>query len=401
MLADCELYLNSSLTEATKATKNDTLQPSYCKDVANYILGNENHTLASFSFSGDSANKIMLTDTYKDNGNELLYSIDGGTTWINAGMVNEYQLSNDEISKITADNDILVKLQGSSNYYTIDIKTSTAPKGLFSNDNENKIFGTTDTMEWSTDKITWKSFNNTLFTGDKTVYVRTKANGTTLPSDSVSFNFTADSSSGERTYITIDRITVDKYSSAHQNDKAENTIDGNINTIWHSEYANSTSTDSERYISYKFSKPIYLSAVDYTPRQSGQNGIFTTCEIYTSLNGTDWKLATTATGLANNASTKSIDLDTPVYANYVKVVGKEAIGNFGSASMIEFFENTTIGKNSADLNNDGENNSIDVATLLKYVSEMTNVTIDESKTDINGDGKTDIADVIALAKYIE
>ncbi len=401
LLADCELYLNSSLTEATKATKNDTLQPSYCKDVANYILGNENHTLASFSFSGDSANKIMLTDTYKDNGNELLYSIDGGTTWINAGMVNEYQLSNDEISKITADNDILVKLQGSSNYYTIDIKTSTAPKSLFSNDNENKIFGTTDTMEWSTDKITWESFNNTLFTGDKTVYVRTKANGTTLPSDSVLFNFTADSSSGERTYITIDRITVDKYSSAHQNDKAENTIDGNINTIWHSEYSNSTSTDSERYISYKFNKPIYLSAVDYTPRQSGQNGIFTTCEIYTSLNGTDWKLATTATGLANNASTKSIDLDTPVYANYVKVVGKEAIGNFGSASMIEFFENTTIGKNSADLNNDGENNSIDVATLLKYVSEMTNVTIDESKTDINGDGKTDIADVIALAKYIE
>ena len=90
-----------------------------------------------------------------------------------------------------------------------------------------------------------------------------------------------------------------------------------------------------------------------------------------------------------------------MYANYVKVVGKEAIGNFGSASMIEFFENTTVGKNSADLNNDSENNSIDVATLLKYVSEMTNVTIDESKTDINGDGKTDIADVIALSKYIE
>jgi predicted outer membrane repeat protein len=82
--------------------------------------------------------------------------------------------------------------------------------------------------------------------------------------------------------------------------------------------------------------------MDYTPRQDGTNGNFITCELYISNDGENWALAGTGTNWANDAKKKTLALDAPVKTQYVKVVGKVTTGNFGSASMIEFYENTAL-----------------------------------------------------------
>ena len=107
--------------------------------------------IATFSFDGENANTIVLSDQFTTGGTEFLYSIDGGENWVNAGNNNSHKLTDEEISKITADNDLLVKLQGASSYYTIDIKASSAPSGLYNNDNENKVIGATSKYQWSED----------------------------------------------------------------------------------------------------------------------------------------------------------------------------------------------------------------------------------------------------------
>lgn len=391
--ADASNYINTALLKASKATKDNIMQPDACKTMANYILGNEDYELASFSFNGDNANKIVLNDSFKDNNNEVLYSIDGGTNWLNAGMVNEFKLTDDEISKITPENDILVKLQGSSSHFTIDITKGTAPTGLYINDNENRVIGAKSTMEWSEDNVNWNKFDDVRFTGERTIYVRNGANGTILPSDSLEYRFTEDTSTKERSYITNDRISVKAYSSYQGSTVPQNTIDGNINTIWHTNYSAGAGTDTERYIEYEFTKPVYLTAVDYTPRQSGSNGRFTSCEVYVSDDGSEWRLAGSGSGWANNALKKSVELDEPVYTKYVKVVGKTTMGGYGSAAMVEFYE--SLDYNLNDINGDGKIDSADGALIMKYVTGINVGDFDEKSADVNNDGNVDILDVIA------
>ncbi len=76
-LADVALYEQEALVKASIATSSDTLQPNDCKVMANNLLGKNDFTLATFSFTGDDANKIKLTDMYANSGNQMLYSLSG------------------------------------------------------------------------------------------------------------------------------------------------------------------------------------------------------------------------------------------------------------------------------------------------------------------------------------
>ena len=110
---------------------------------------------------------------------------------------------------------MLVKLQGASSYYTIDIKAGSAPSGLYNNDNENKVIGATSKYQWSEDRKTWTNFtDDTVFEGDRTVSVRIGANGTTLAGSSSQYTFTTDTYTADRSYISISNVKVLAYSSA-------------------------------------------------------------------------------------------------------------------------------------------------------------------------------------------
>lgn len=399
-IADFNIMTLNALKSASVATSEQSLQPDICKTMADYILGNENLAIATFSFDGENANTIVLSDQFTDGGTEFLYSIDGGENWVNAGTNNSHKLTDEEISKITADNDLLVKLQGASSYYTIDIKAGSAPSGLYNNDNENKVIGATSKYQWSEDGKTWTNFtDDTVFEGDRTVSVRIGANGTTLVGSSSQCTFTTDTDTADRSYISISNVKVLAYSSAQSdNESASKSIDGNINTIWHTTYT--TNSDLNRFIAYEFNKPVLLTSIDYTPRQTGNfNGVFTKCSVYTSKDGTNWTKAGTATW-ASDRTKKTVNLDTPVYTKYVKVVGDEAGANFGSAAMIEFYER--LNSDNYDINKDNSVDNKDVALLLKYVMGV-NLSSDISfeNADFNGDGNIDMLDVITLKNYTD
>lgn len=347
-LGDVSTSQTMALMKAKNATASESLQNTACRTMANHLLGNNNFKMATFSFDGDKAGTIVLNEMYSG-GNELLYCIDGNpneeSSWKKAGLVTEYKLSQEEIESITAENDIHVRLQGTTSYYTIDITPGSLPSGLYSNDNENKITGDISNLQYQTESGEWKDLTSDVtFPGDVTVKIRKKAAGTTLQSGTQDYTFTADKDTENRKYITLDRIQYIGCSSEQvdKNGSALHALDGNINTIWHTWWAGG---DNERYIIVKLAEPVYLTAFDYTPVQSGNgNGRFQTCEIYTSMTGEDnsWTLSGSASGWGNNPNKKSLELYNPVYTQYIKVRAAQGVGNFGSAAMLEFFEDTTV-----------------------------------------------------------
>lgn len=340
-LADITIYQQTALKAAAKATTNDTAQPAAAKQMANYLLGENDFAMATFSFDGENAGKIVLNEAYSA-GNELLYSLDGGTTWKSAGVTTEVQLTKSELESITSENNVLVRLQGTTNYYTIDITKASTPSNLYRNDRENRLIGSVVNLEWRVaGDDQWTDLtSDTTFTGDKTIQVRVKANGTEQVSDIATYKFTTDTDTASKKYIPLSHISyVGTSSQQNEGSSGAKVLTGEPNSMWHTVWSGN---DNERYVTVKFDEPRYLTAVDYTPRQTGNNGRFLSCEVYTSMDGEDWMLAGSVTGWGDNANTKRVNLFGPTYAKYVKVVGTKTIGNFGSAAMLEFFEDTTV-----------------------------------------------------------
>lgn len=342
-------YESAALRTALTATTANTSNPNACIRMANYLMGNYDFKVATFSFDGDKAGTIVLSDAYANGGNQLLYSLDGGDHWENAGTVQEVKLSEKELASITADKDILVRLQGTNNYYTIDITEPTSVPKVNVNNNEQRLVSTAASLEWKTaDGTTWKPFSEQeRFAEGTEVMVREAAHGTQLPGPEKSYTIGKSSSTDERRYIYLQNVKLADYSSAEDSKSgaAAHCIDGNIDTIWHTLWSG---TDNQRYVTFELTDDAhYINAVEYMPSQgASSNGRILKCEVYTSMTGADddWNLAGTATW-ANNASKKEINF-TPVYAKYVKIVAVQGVNNYAAASMFELFEDPTVGDSS-------------------------------------------------------
>ncbi len=332
----------AALMAATEATEEDTLQPVDCITMANYILGNNDVEIATFSFDGDIPNTIKLSDIFASGNIEFLYSLDGGNKWNSAGTVSSYTLSDEEAESITAENDIYIKLQGASSTYKIDITKGEAVSQVYNNDNENRITGDISGLEWSYDEKEWNSLTDkSVFEGDVNIYVRRKATGTVMAGESSEFEFTDDSktSSDTRSYIKLERIGIYDVSSEQTGSgDAVNLLDGNIYTMWHNSWSGN---DSKKYVTLELDEPVYLTSIDYTPRQSGDAGIVIDCEVYTSIDGVTWVLSGSASGWAVNKDKKTVNMYSPVYAKYVKFAAKSTSQDFASAAMLELFEDLT------------------------------------------------------------
>ena len=106
------------LTEGSKLpnTSTEVLQPSVTITEANYLLGKLDKTIATFSFDGADAGKIVLSSRFDGNGVRWDYSLDGKQTWNEVSFTAEeehkLQLTPQQISSITADNDIYVHIVG-------------------------------------------------------------------------------------------------------------------------------------------------------------------------------------------------------------------------------------------------------------------------------------------------
>lgn len=340
-----------TLTAAANATNDDSIQASAVRQVANQLLGNIDTTIAEFSFDGENAGKIMLSNRYEENDVVWDYSLDGGNTWTKSEE-HSVKLTDSQIQSITAENDIKVHIIGvdysQENIFTIDIKKSNGlPSKLYANDLENKFIGYVDTMEWkynNEDKWTAFAKEQPDLTGNRTVEVRAGATGIYLTQEvAETYEFTEENLPDTQKYVSIDHLSIDSVSSEQSGsgEYGKNAIDGNINTMWHTAYNGS---DSDRTIVIKMDEPIYLSALQYVPRQSESNGRTKNATLYTSLDGKEWIEVASVTDWANNAVAKMLELSESVKAQYIKFVTTENWGdgrNFASATMINLFEDAT------------------------------------------------------------
>ena len=338
--------LRTTLTAASNATEQDTLQPGPTKQVANFLLQKNDTKIATFSFDGEDAGKIILSDRFDGNGVTWQYTLDSGGNWIDAEGRTK-QLTTDEISKITPELDIIIRIVGDlDSVYDIDITKGKVPPSLYNNDLENRVIGTIDSMEWQLDGTnTWTSFREKEpdLSGEKTVHIRLGYSGTTTASDAVSLEFTEDEKNPKQVYVPLSKITVDRFSTDEpgHNNAAANAIDGNIHTLWHTLW---NGNDKEKYIVLKTEEPIYLSKFQYVPRQESPNGRILNAQLLVSMDGEVWTEVVSHTSWKNDISRKDIELDTPVLCQYVKLVGVETYGSYASASMLHLFEDTTLEK---------------------------------------------------------
>ena len=362
------------LNEAKDYKGSAVLQPNLTRGFAAHLLGQIDTSLASFSFDGEDAGKIVLSSRFDGNGVRWDYSLDGKQTWkevaFDAQEEHKLQLTTKELNDITAENDIYVHIVGANyseeNLYKIDIFESAGlPSTLYANDLENKLIASVPSMQWKyreEDDWTFYGDEEPDLTGNKTVIVRMGRTGTYLESKtSTTYEFTTNIEQNARKYIPIEHLSIHGVSTEATSNggAAVNGIDGNMNTRYHSAWNGS---DTQRYIIVKIDRPVYLSAVEYVPAAGG-NGKIVDGTIWGSMDGENWEVLTSQKNLTYNpsnvatneqakANTKPFEIESLRKVQYVKIVADRTNGNWFAARMFNFYESTEV---SAMFSFDGAN----------------------------------------------
>ncbi len=140
---------NPTLNAEAVALRTNTLQwaevsaNNIRRGIATTLLGKPQSELATFSFDGKYAGKIILSKQLQSAQVTWSYSLDAGNTWKEC-YDHSVQLTNEEIASINVNDDIKIHISGlpmtEANIYTIDITKRAFPGGVVSsNDEENCI----------------------------------------------------------------------------------------------------------------------------------------------------------------------------------------------------------------------------------------------------------------------
>ncbi|MFN7928225.1 MAG: discoidin domain-containing protein [Blastocatellia bacterium] len=103
-------------------------------------------------------------------------------------------------------------------------------------------------------------------------------------------------------------ITTDSQETQGEDGRAVNAIDGNINTIWHTQWYTTTPTHPH-WVVLDMKAGFALSALRYLPRQGGAiNGTIADYKIYVSNDGVTWGTPVAQGRLTNDRTEKTIPL---------------------------------------------------------------------------------------------
>lgn len=325
-----DLIRTNALEEASVATDTDVKQSGITKTMANFLLNSNSTTKKvdtfTFSFSGDNANKLVVSDKYSNTEFATRYSIDGGETWTDTTSFPEIDLSS-VVDKINAEDDILIKILGSNDIYRIDIKNTAAPTNttVVANQYEDRFIGAIDNLEFSIDNgKTWCEYTSeTKLREGLTVLARYKANGTNLQSSYGSYTFNVEEKDPAITYISADNIVNVTYANEQNaGSSGKHMVDGNPYTQWHTKW-NMITQDKSYVIELKDTKDI--SAIEYLP--AGVNGRIATLKVEVSSDGTNWTEAAISGQLDNNGLVKQVKFNNPVNGKFVKITALTTYGN--------------------------------------------------------------------------
>lgn len=370
--------LNASKNLPNNAT-DKTLMPSVARTEANFLLGQVDTTIATFSFTGDDAGKIVLSERFTQSGVSFKYSLDGKQTWsdwvdfeANAkdnAPPHKHPLTQDELKKINETDDIYILIKGlaEDNYYKIEIsQPPQLPTTLYGNDWENKIIGiNNDTYEWryrikrlidstgayeyvdsDEDYISFSEQEPDL-SGDKSIEIRIKATGGKPASASQVFDFTENIDNAKRKYVSVSHYTIEGFSTQSVDNKrpnyAINAIDGNGNTYWHTDYGeNILSSGNTPYIIIKLDEARYISGIEFVQYQAPKSGnIFAkNARVLVSVDGEHWTEAGRLENIEQLEDLKLVNLERSVYGQYVKLE-MDTYGIFTTLSLVNIYEDTT------------------------------------------------------------
>lgn len=159
---------------------------------------------------------------------------------------------------------------------------------------------------------------------------------------------------------------------------AEFAIDGNKDTIWHTEYG-SGFTQLPHDITINLGKEYTINKYSYLPRSGSSNGNITKYEIQVSTDGQNFDKVASGTW-ENNSNEKIVQFDN-VQATHVRLVALEGVEGFATAAELNVYsipDNITINESTtvnANINNDSINNVKDnnSETLWEASSEENKV----------------------------
>ncbi len=396
-IAEFDLVRFYALSDAEKATEKESSQPNVCVAVAQNLLKKDTTRLASFSFDGENAGKIVLDKKYDESTIQVRYSIDGGKDWINT-QDHVIQLTEEQINQLTEKNDIKVGLVGVDTNYTIDLVKGKSPKAnnIYCNDWENMFVGPVDYLEYSVDDgKTWEEYqskikNEERFTGEVAVQLRYKNHGTSIKSEVDHYKFTENNDTPTKTYLPLNQVSLVSFSSEQNNTNqaAKNLIDGNANTVWHSKYS---IQDKKEYV-VQFENPTFISELEYLPHSA--NGRWRNIEVFTSLDQEKWETVARVS-LENTDKLKAIPLNCEKPAKYLKIKGLDSWGNtsgeqnkFFSGRMLNFYRDTTkevlpsatISYSTTDKTNQDVVATINLPEECEMVEGETSFTFEENGT---------------------
>ncbi len=348
-----------------KNAKLDVLQPSITRTVAKYLLGQTDTTLASFSFDGADAGKIVLSSKFDGNGVRFEYSLDGQKTWteksFEAEQPHKWALTEQEIAKINAGDDICINIVGanrtSENIYKIDIEEQEPLKDVYANDLENRLIGVDLNTYWRyaneggfSDWVSYQVESPDL-TGEKYVQIKQGATGTKLASsESEIYTFTQNNEPDNRKYVRVSEMEIyEKNTQSEDSSRpfyAENIIDANYNTLWHTNFKYSLQDENavQPVIIIKLSRPKYISALEFMQkkyRPDDRDGI-KSLTVSISEDGENWTEAGKVENLgkADYNTLQDITFNDSIYGQYIKL-DMRSYDLFTSLSTVNIFEDIT------------------------------------------------------------
>ncbi|MFT5847916.1 discoidin domain-containing protein [Psychroserpens sp.] len=128
---------------------------------------------------------------------------------------------------------------------------------------------------------------------------------------------------------------VDSEELAGPNNSATNAIDGNPNTIWHTQYSDvdpDTPYPHEIHIDLGIESDI--SGLEYLPRQAGINGTIANYEIYVSNDPNNWGTAVNTGTWANSNTLKTVTFPETI-GRYVRLLALSEVNGNAWASAAE------------------------------------------------------------------
>lgn len=134
-------------------------------------------------------------------------------------------------------------------------------------------------------------------------------------------------------------VYVNSLQPAQSGQEAGQSIDNNMNTLYHSQYNLSTALPDQ--LNFKFSNRVKsVKRLVYKPRATGPNGIWTSVKISysTQSNPTVFITATDVISWAADNTAKTIDLPTAiVHPDVIRIDVLSAKNNFSSCAEMEFY----------------------------------------------------------------